>query len=125
MKITNKTAQFFANVDMRKGYDGLQKLAKKNDLDLSTLARGSFAVFVNRKMNKFKLATCNDVVAYQRLPQGKYLDPRIIAILPEYFNGSTIDYPAAQRAMINKAFPTWFSKRANVDVSEAQHATRG
>jgi len=101
----SRLVRYVPDVDMRKGYDGLNKIAP-----LGKLGAGEFIAFVNRKQTKVKLATGYDVVAYLRLPQGEKLDPRTIALLPNFFNGSKIEYDKALQAVLRKNFPKWFDK---------------
>lgn len=104
----NKLVRYFPNSDLRMGYDGLYLKAKKQGLDLSNLPQGHFVAFVNTGMNKVKLCTQNDVLAYLR--RTHKIDPRVIQHLPEYFNGQTLDYDKATEKMLRKSFPKWFEK---------------
>lgn len=107
----NKLVRFFADTDLRYGYDGLSKIAKDDGLNLLSLKKGHFVAFVNHAKTKVKLCTSHDVLCYLRLPRGRTLDPRVIKHLPEYFNGTTIEYDAAMRKVLMDAFPKWFSSR--------------
>lgn len=102
----NKLVRYVPDADLRVGYDGLQKIVK-----LQNLGKGEFVAFVNRRRDKIKLATGNDTLAYHRLPQGQRVDPKVIAILPEYFDGATLNYDAAVEKSLRKSFPTWFDKQ--------------
>jgi len=105
----NRLVRYFPDTDMRLGYDGLANIARKQSLDLENLPKGHFVAFVNTQLNKIKLCTQNDVVAYLRLKKGR-IDPRVIARLPEYFNGGAIEYDRAVRATLLETFPKWFEK---------------
>jgi hypothetical protein len=100
----NKLVRYVPDQDMRKGYSSLNDL-----VPLLNLGAGEFVAFVNRKQDKIKLATGNDVLLYHRMPQGKRLDPRVIQNLPRYLSGGKINYDAALRDALQKAFPKWFS----------------
>lgn len=100
----NKLVRYIADADLRQGYDGLSK-----KVPLATLGKGEFVAFVNRKRDKVKLCTGGDMVAYLRLRSGQ-LDPRVIQYLPEYFDGTKIQYEKAVERVLRKQFPKWFAK---------------
>lgn len=100
----NRLIRYIADADLRQGYDGLSK-----KVPLAALGKGEFVAFVNRKRDKVKLCTGGDMVAYLRLKSGR-LDPRTIQYLPEYFNGTTIEYDKAIERVMRKQFPKWFDK---------------
>lgn len=106
MATQNKLVRYVPDADLRVGYDGLQRIVR-----LQNLGKGEFVAFVNRKRDKIKLATGNDMIAYHRLPQGHKVDPRVIALLPEYFDGGQINYDAAVEKVLRKSFPTWFERQ--------------
>jgi hypothetical protein len=104
-----KLAGVFTDADMRSGYDGLSVLASKRGIDLKNLPKGECVAFINTSQNKIKVCTQNDVVAYHRSTRGK-IDLRVVQFLPEYFDGSRINYDAALERVMRKAFPRWFKK---------------
>lgn len=102
----NKLIRYVPDADLRVGYDGLSKI-----VNLKGLNKGEFVAFVNRKLDKIKLATMGDMIAYHRLPKGQRIDPRVISILPEYFDGTKLDYNAAVEKTLRKTFPKWFESK--------------
>ncbi len=110
----SRVVRYFADADMRAGYDGLTRIAKKEDVDIPNLGQGEFVVFVNRQRNKMKLCTQNDIVAYMRMGRGQKIDPRVIQYLPRYFDGKSFDYDAAMRRVLQKYFPTFFDRRGSL-----------
>jgi len=102
----NKLVRYVADADLRRGYDGLNK-----QVPLAELKQGEFVAFVNRKLDKVKLCTGKDMIAYLRLPQGQRIDPRVIQYLPEFFNGSNIEYGKAVEKSLRKSFPKWFGDK--------------
>lgn len=102
----NKLIRYVPDVDLRLGYDGLNR-----KVSLANLGAGEFVAFVNRQRTKIKLATGNDVVLYHRMRSGHKIDPRVIALLPRYLSGNKINYDAAMRDVLQKAFPKWFSSK--------------
>lgn len=115
----NKLARYFADADLRGGYDSLSVAAKKQGLILRDLPKGHFAAFVNRKRDKLKLATSNDLVAYLRL-EGRRIDPRVIQTLPQYFDGGAIHYDRAIEVVMRRQFPAWFKTQPENPNSEKQ-----
>jgi hypothetical protein len=105
----NKILQYFPDCDLRGQHNGLSIIAKKANLDTRSLGAGEFLVFVNRKRNRLKMYTSGNVVAYLKMPDGKYIDPRVIQYLPKHFNGAKINYDAAMTDVLKKQFPTWFT----------------
>ncbi len=104
--MSNKLIRFVADADLRQGYDGLNK-----KVPLSNLGKGEFVAFVNRRQDKVKLCTGSDMVAYLRLKSGQRVDPRVIQFLPEFFNGTNIEYDKAVEKMMRKSFPKFFDKK--------------
>lgn len=103
----NKLVRYVPDVDLRLGYDGLNKI-----VPLLNLGKGEFVAFVNRAQTKIKLCTGNDVIAYMRLSKGR-IDPRTIQYLPEYFCGGYIQYDKAMERVLRKSFPKWFDKKVS------------
>lgn len=109
----SKVVGYFADADMRQGYDGLRLVAKKQHIDLDNLPKGHFVAFTNRAMNKIKICTQNDLVTYLRMPRGRKIDPRVIQHIPEYFDGQEFSYDRAIRAVIREKFPRFFSRETS------------
>lgn len=101
----NRLVRVVNDTNMGLGYDGLNKLVK-----LGNLGKGEFVCFINKKKNKVKLATCQDMVAYHRLPAGQQIDPRVIQHLPEFFDGGQIQYDKAVEKVLRGTFPKWFEQ---------------
>lgn len=102
----NRLVKYVPDTNMGKGYTALNEL-----VSLQKLGKGEFVAFVNKKRDKVKLCTGNDVLAYLRLPKGKIIDPRTIQLLPQYFNGQEIDYDKAIERVLRAQFPQWFEKK--------------
>lgn len=102
----NRLVRYVPDADLRQGYDGMNK-----KVPLMNLGKGEFVAFVNRKRDKVKLCTGQDMVAYLRLPTGQRIDPRVIKYLPEFFNGQHLDYDKAVEKTLRKSFPKFFEKR--------------
>lgn len=101
----NRLVRYVPDADLRRGYTGLSL-----QVPLSKLDKGEFVAFVNVRRDKIKLCTCNDLVAYLRLPPGEKIDPSVIQHLPEYFDGKSINYDGAVEKALRKSFPKWFEK---------------
>lgn len=102
----NRLVRYIGDQDLRQGYDGLNK-----KFPLTNLGAGEFVAFVNRAKDKVKLATGNDVIVYHRMQKGQRIDPRVIQLLPKYLSGNKINYDAAMREVLQKAFPKWFASK--------------
>lgn len=106
----NKIIRYIPEANLRGGYDSLRILAKKSGIDLLNIGQGEFVVFVNRKKDKMKVATQNDVVAYHRTHNGNKINPLVISRLPKYFSGGVISYEGAIKETILQAFPNYFKR---------------
>jgi hypothetical protein len=95
---------YFANTDMRNGIFGLSKIAAKRKINLDTLQPGELVVFVNRYQTKVKIATGGRHVSYLPLPDNQPLNPGIIAMIPKFYNGQSINYDAALRYILEKEY---------------------
>lgn len=104
----NRLVKYVPDADLRLGYDGLNK-----QVPLKNLGRGEFVAFVNRRQNKVKLCAGGDMVAYLRLEPGRKIDPRVIKLLPDFFDGGEIMYGKAVEKLLQTQFPKWFEKGAN------------
>lgn len=102
---STKIVRYFSNIDLRNGHDGLASIAKKAGIFVSELETGEFALFVNRKQTALKMYTQGLLIAHLRLPNGRRINPKTIAMLPNFFNGSEIRYNKALEAVLQKEFP--------------------
>lgn len=100
----NKIIRFFPEVDMRNGHDGLRKLARKEGVNVDALGAGEYVIFLNRSKRMVKMFASGNIIAFLKMADNKKLDPRTIALIPRYFNGSKINYDAALEAVLNKEF---------------------
>lgn len=96
----SKLIQVFLHADLRCGHEGLAKLAKDNKIHVSSLLPGEFVIFINSKMDRLKLYTANEIIAYLKLKTGK-IDLRAIQLIPQAFKASgRIEYDEALREVI-------------------------
>ncbi len=98
----NKIVRYFPDTNLSGGFDRLSAIAKRNRIDVSSLAFGEYLIFVNKKRDKLKMLCGNDLVAYLRLPNGARIDLRTIALIPRFFNGTAIEYDRALREVLEK-----------------------
>jgi hypothetical protein len=95
-----KLLQVFLHSDLRCCHDGLAKIAKDNKIDVNRLVPGEFVIFINNEMNRVKLYTANQIVAYLRLKTGK-IDLRTIQLIPKSFMASgKIEYHESLKEII-------------------------
>lgn len=93
MPTGGRLVQAFAAVDLRLGHMGLTRLAAKHGLRVEVLNTGEYVAFFNARCNKLKILTCNDVIAYRRLPKGRFFDLSCInGIVRAFHNHGSIDY---------------------------------
>jgi hypothetical protein len=98
----SKLIQIFLNADLRCSHDGLSKLARDNNIKVEDLLPGEFVLFINSNMNRLKLYTANQVLAYLRLKTGR-IDLRAIQLIPQSFQASgKLQYDEALKEVIEK-----------------------
>lgn len=101
-----RIVRFFPDTNLQGGHIGLSKLAKENGVDVNKLKLGEYLIFVNRKKDKLKMFASASLIAYLKMPPGGRIDPRTIAILPRYFNGTSIQYDEALKEVLDREFGT-------------------
>lgn len=114
----------FTNADLRLGHDGLAAEASKHKtkeypqgIDVSQFLPGQLVVFVNHKMDKFKVFAAHGVVAYKRLEKGCVFDMRVIQYIPQAFNATgKIDYDKLLSNVIDDAFKTLHPRKFAASV---------
>lgn len=82
---------------MSNGHTGLKKLLKK------PLKKNDVAIFVNTKFDSVKLLVDGKFVAHYKHETGR-IDPATLRHLPNYLNGSEIQYNKALEKTINEHF---------------------
>lgn len=98
-----KIIQVFFDADMRNGHDGLTAMARKSDLNITSLEANSFVVFVNSKQNMVKLYAPNNVIAFYRAPKHHRVELRTIPLIVKSFHATRgIDYDAALKTVIEQ-----------------------
>jgi hypothetical protein len=81
----------YQDVNLGKAHDGLGLILKEDKVKLGT---GDFAIFINRRQDKIKCLTDNNVLCYYRSPHGR-LTMQSIQFIPEAFNGNTFEMTKA------------------------------
>ena len=113
--------QCFFGADLRAGHEGLAKLARKHDLNVSTLAPGQYVIFINSHKDKLKLYAASNVIAYLRLERGRKIDLNAIREIPRVFQGrGRLDYDAALKEAITKAMTKTYKGRNALDVYKSE-----
>jgi hypothetical protein len=98
-----KIMRVFLNTDMRLAHDGLTLLALKEGVDLQTLDRGEFIMFMNSHLTRMKLFTANGIIAYMRSPTGKPMDLRAVVAIPRAFMATgKIDYDESVKEFLKE-----------------------
>jgi hypothetical protein len=93
--------QCFLDADMRNGHEGLAELAKKENINVQTLQRGQFVVFINSAKDRVKIYAASNVIAYMRSVRGQKIDLRVIREIPRAFNGGGISYDETIEKMLS------------------------
>lgn len=68
----NKVIHLFQDVDMRMQHNGLTIHAAKKKVDLNELKSGQHIVFLNSKMNRFKIFSPGGILTYQYQSKGRF-----------------------------------------------------
>lgn len=100
----NKVLQLVFNADLRGGHDRLAKDASKLGIEVDRIKVGDFVVFVNRKRSALKIYAAGFTIAHFRMPDGRVMDPRILRLVPKFFNGKELNYSGALEEVIKKEF---------------------
>ena len=103
-KATNRVVRYFPDTHLGNGHSGLAEIARKHDINVSRLDFGEFVIFVNKKQTALKLFAPGNIVAYLKMPGSTRLNPKVISMIPRFFNGTEIDYNKALREVIKKEF---------------------
>lgn len=100
-----RVVRYFPDTHLGNSHHGLREIAAKVGIRVEKLQLGEYAIFVNKRQTALKLFAPGNVVAYLKMPGDCRLDPRVIAMVPKFFNGTEIKYDAAIRELIQKQFP--------------------
>jgi hypothetical protein len=91
---------------MGMAHSGLYELAKKKlKIDIDTLKYGEFVLFINKPFNACKLMTSNNVIVYYRHPQNHRLDAKALKLIPDFFDGKSLNYPKALKRILKAEYP--------------------
>lgn len=125
----------FTNADLRMGHEGLAYEAAKyktkeypDGIKVAEFLPGQLVVFINHKMDKFKIFAAHGVVAYKRLEKGRVFDMRAIQFIPQAFNATgKIDYDKLLSRVIEEAFkklhPRKFAASVRAESGEDEETT--
>ena len=100
----NRVVRYFPDTHLGNGHEGLAEIARKHDVNVNRLDFGEFVIFVNKKQTALKLFAPGNIVAYLKMPGSARLNPKVIAMIPRFFNGTEIDYTRALKEVIKKEF---------------------
>lgn len=101
--MSNPIKHVFFDVNMANQHEGLARMALgEQRIEVSQLRVGDMIIFLNKARNRIKIlaGTSEDngrgLIAYYRSPKGT-IDLRMIAEIPSYFSGGSIDFSRAIR----------------------------
>ena len=103
-KRPNRIIRYFPNVHMGNSHHGLSEIAKEHKVNISKLEPGEFVIFVNNDQTALKMFAPGNIIAHLRMPGTQKINPRVIAMIPRFFNGAQIEYDKALREVIQKEF---------------------
>lgn len=97
-----RIARVFFDVDLRCGFEGLQKVLKDHDIEAATIRPDDVIVFMNRATTAFKVLTASKYLVYfkngsRRVPLNAF------QFLPEAFGGNGFDFNRSiKRSILQK-----------------------
>lgn len=100
----NRVVRYFPDTDLRNGHDGLTNLAQKNGIKIKDLPWGEFLIFMNTSQTMLKMFSQGGVICHLKMPGRTKIDPRTIALIPRFFNGTYIQYSKALEKVIMEDF---------------------
>lgn len=106
----NKIVHLFTKSDLRLGHRGLRLLAAKSKVDLNKLEVGEYALFANNSLTGMKVFAANNTVIYCKSPSHRPFDIRAMNALPEFIEGSSINYDAALLSVFRKKYAHLFPR---------------
>jgi len=88
------------DVSMRFGFPGLREIAKKTGVKLD---QDSTVVFINTKVNAFKMLHKGEYLVYYRHPERHKIPIDAIRFLPKFFRGTRMEMDEAiKQSLSNK-----------------------
>lgn len=105
--MSNKVLHVIPEVSMIYGHKGLSEAAAKARLGIKPeeLKQGEFIMFINKAFTAVKLLAANEVLIYYRHPKRHRLNYEALRLIPNFFDGRSLNYPKALRALIDKKYP--------------------
>jgi len=97
---SGKIIRYFPGADLRCQHNGLAKMAKTRGINVHKLRPGEYVIFTNNAKDKLKMFTTGNTVAYLKMPDGQRLNLNVIAKIPKFFTGGTINYTGALKSQI-------------------------
>lgn len=103
----NKVLHVIPQTSMVNGHAGLLEVVKQSKLKVNPeeLKPGEFIIFINTPFNAVKLLAANNVLIYYKHPKGHMLNYEALRLVPTFFDGQQLNYPAALKSIIKKKYP--------------------
>lgn len=129
-----RVIQYYSNVSMSNGHDGLTQLVMDsqknvradNRLYPSQLEPGQYLVFTNKARDKMKVLAANNVLAYVRLPKGERIDLRTIQYIPHAFTArGSVNYDEALKRVVEQAMAQKELRSRRTQSTTKDDSTRG
>ncbi len=96
--MTNRLLRVFLDVNMGKGHVALTEYAKQHKVSVAKLEPGEHVVFINRKADKMKIFSTNNVVSYKR--ETHRLDLGALQHFAECFGADGFKYDEALKKVL-------------------------
>lgn len=103
-----RIVRFITGIHMALSHKGLRKICK--NFKVGDLEAGEFVVFMNTACTAFKMLAPNNVLVYYRHPKEHRIDPRVIELIPNVFNGRELDMERATKMAIEIEFQRFRTK---------------
>jgi len=100
----NRIIRYFPNTHMGNAHHGLAEIAAQHKININKLNPGEFVIFVNNDQTALKMFGPGNIIAHLRMPGSEKINPRVISMIPKFFNGTQIEYDKALREVIQKEF---------------------
>jgi len=101
----NRLAKIVFNADLRSGHVGLAAQAKNLKINLDQMSVGEFVVFINRARSAAKFMSPDKIlISHWRMPNGGRMNPKVIKLIPRYFNGREFHYDQALAKVVRDEF---------------------
>ncbi len=119
------TTRIITNADLRNGHDGLEKIGKKNKIDIPNLKENEIALFANNDFTAAKMVNSKDEVVYRRPNKTLEIDDVIDMIATgqnQSFEYTKKKVGKSVEKFIYEEYPWLKARHANIAKRRAEEA---